>query len=133
MLNKISLNKFLKFLGDLISFRTPISRILVFLFIFLFFFFISFESVKEFPVKCIYKNFILPFIFGGDCPENGLFKDCECPGCGMTRAFSELIHGNFTEAIKYNSIVIPLVILMIFFIFKDSIFLLKKYFGKNII
>jgi hypothetical protein len=29
-----------------------------------------------------------------------------CPGCGMTRAFSSVIHGKFKQAFQYNKLVV---------------------------
>lgn len=126
-MGKLGSNKFFKFVGDLVSFRTPLSRVIIFSFIFLFFIFLPFDSIEGLPTKCIFKNVIFPFLFNGHCPESGLFKDCECPGCGMTRALSELIHGNFISAIEYNPLVILLVSVMLFLIIKDVIVLLRNF------
>jgi len=49
------------------------------------------------PSMCLYWN---------------LFR-FHCPGCGMTRAFSALLHGEFARALAYNKLVVavfPLVI-----------------------
>lgn len=29
-----------------------------------------------------------------------------CPGCGMTRAFSSVVHGKFKQAYQYNKLVV---------------------------
>jgi hypothetical protein len=29
-----------------------------------------------------------------------------CPGCGMTRAISSVSHGQFTQAVRYNKLVV---------------------------
>lgn len=127
ILNRIFLKKLRKFFGDLVSFRTPLSRIIIFSFIILFFFFLPFGSIEELPTKCVFKNVIFPFLFNGDCPDSGLFKDCECLGCGMTRALSELLDGNFKKAAEYNPLVFPLVFVILFIIIKDIIILFKNY------
>lgn len=38
----------------------------------------------------------------------------ECPGCGMTRAFYSLIHGDFHSAYEYNHSIIIVAPLMIY-------------------
>ena len=35
------------------------------------------------------------------CPVK-LLTGYSCPGCGLQRAFHELLHGNFTQALSYN-------------------------------
>jgi hypothetical protein len=42
------------------------------------------------PSVCLYWN-----VFG-----------VHCPGCGMTRAFSALLHHDFTRALSYNKLVV---------------------------
>ncbi len=42
------------------------------------------------PTICVWKN-----LYGIDCPT-----------CGMTRAFSSVLHGNFTHAFGYNKLVV---------------------------
>ena len=68
------------------------------------------------PIKCVFKNIILPFLFNGNCPTTGIFADCECPACGLTRGMSRLLHGDISSAIEYNFLVIPVFIVMIFVI-----------------
>jgi len=41
------------------------------------------------PSVCLYWN-----VFG-----------VHCPGCGMTRAFSALLHADFARALSYNKLV----------------------------
>lgn len=38
----------------------------------------------------------------------------ECPGCGMQRAFIELLKGNLIESIKIYPALLPIIALMIF-------------------
>ena len=40
-----------------------------------------------------------------------------CPGCGLTRAMSELIHFNFLKAIYYNVLIIPVILFLACFNF----------------
>gem|GEM_PF-376353 len=51
------------------------------------------EQLSQMPIMCLSRN-----IFG-----------IECLGCGMTRAISALLHGNFSQAIHYNHFVVLLV------------------------
>lgn len=45
-----------------------------------------------------------------------------CPGCGGTRAFLSLIHGDFLESLKYHPLLIPALSIL----FADFIFSLVK-------
>jgi len=49
----------------------------------------------------------------------------ECPGCGMQRAFIELLKGNIIESIKIYPALIPMII-MIFYLFLHIKFKFKK-------
>ena len=55
----------------------------------------------------------------------------ECPGCGMQRAFIELLKGNIIESIKIFPALLPIIFMFIFLIlhlifkFKNGSFLLK--------
>jgi len=68
---------------------------------------------RYFPNRyiCIFKN-----IF-----------DIPCPGCGMTRAFYEIISGDFSKAFYYNSLSIPLFI----FIIMSTIWILSNLISGN--
>ncbi len=61
-------------------------------------------------INCIFKS-----IFG-----------IPCPGCGLTRAFRAIFHGNFLEAEKYNILSIPILIFYLFFSILIIIDLIKK-------
>lgn len=54
--------------------------------------------LEEHELPCMYKS-----IFGH-----------ECPGCGMQRAFVELLKGNFLDSILIYPGLIPLIITLIF-------------------
>ena len=69
------------------------------------------------------------FIF--DPEESGLFPKClfhsitglKCPGCGIQRAFHQLLNGNFTGALHYNALAIvsmPYILLGIVLFFLPS-------------
>src|ERR1051326_325763 len=37
-----------------------------------------------------------------------------CPGCGMTRAISSASHGQFTQAVRYNKLVVVVLPLLVY-------------------
>lgn len=43
------------------------------------------------------------------CPSKRFF-DVECLGCGLTRAVMHFIHGDIETALRFNKLVIPVVI-----------------------
>ena len=51
---------------------------------------------------CIWHQYILPLILGGNCPESGFFAHCYCPACGLTHAFSRFFHADLKGAREYN-------------------------------
>lgn len=64
---------------------------------------------------------IVSVIFLYLCTESGIHIDCiirkmtgiKCPGCGLTRAFRNLLKLHIITAIKYNILVIPIVLFYI--------------------
>lgn len=54
------------------------------------------------------------------CIFNFLF-DVNCPGCGMTRSFIELLKLNFTKSLEYNVLTLPIGVSMIYYIVRDFI------------
>jgi hypothetical protein len=58
----------------------------------------------------------LYYTFGPGCPQQA-FLGISCPGCGMTRAYLELLHGNIRGAFFYHPafFLIPLAALILFF------------------
>jgi hypothetical protein len=85
------------------------------------------SAVKYSPVKCVFKHFILPLIFSGDCPTTGIFANCECPACGMTRAMSRLLKGRIKEALSFNKGVIIVLFVMIIVILVNAFRWFKFY------
>lgn len=53
--------------------------------------------VFVFDINCIFKSII----------------GIPCPGCGLTRGFRALFHGNILEAEKYNLLTIPIFIFLV--------------------
>jgi hypothetical protein len=78
------------------------------------------------PSLCIFKNFILPLVFHGICPAVGFFAGCNCPACGMTRALSSIMHGNFSAAWVYNKLSFVVFSIMVVLIIVNIIKLMKE-------
>jgi len=98
------LHNLFSFLLDLLSFGTPLAIITNFIIILSFCFFIPINSLETFPIKCVFKHHILPFIFQGNCPTSGLFAGCNCLGCGMTHSVHYILHGDFYLAWNTNKL-----------------------------
>ena len=69
-------------------------------------------AVFVFDINCIFKS-----IFG-----------IPCPGCGLTRAFRAIFHGNFLKAEKYNFLSIPI---LLFFLLCLILIILDFYKKTN--
>ena len=72
-------------------------------------------SLDEFMLPCITKKFI----------------GIDCPGCGLQRSFSLLIHGEFIAAFKMYPPVYSLIILLVFLFIRN--FIQIKYANKIIV
>ncbi|MCX6810783.1 MAG: DUF2752 domain-containing protein [Candidatus Berkelbacteria bacterium] len=77
-------------------------------------------------IPCIWRRFVLPWIYRGHCPETGFFAHCLCPGCGLTRAMSRLMHGDFVGAYSYNHLIFLVVATVLVIFATNVIKLLKK-------
>lgn len=49
----------------------------------------------------------------------------KCPGCGMTRSVHYLVNGNIKQAIWYNLMLIPIIILVIYALYRYIRYLVK--------
>lgn len=49
----------------------------------------------------------------------------KCPGCGMTRSVHYLVNGNLEQAIWYNLMLIPIIILVIYALYRYIRYLIK--------
>ena len=61
------------------------------------------------------RQVILPWL-QQPLPEICLFRNTlgiDCPGCGLTRAFISLSHGEFSRAFRFNPASIPLFLLVV--------------------
>lgn len=50
----------------------------------------------------------------------------KCPGCGMTRSIHYLVNGNIKQAIWYNLMLIPIIILVIYSLYRYIRYLVKN-------
>lgn len=54
-----------------------------------------------------------------------------CLGCGMTRAFANILRLNFRRAIEYNALILIMYPIYLIIVINDATVLLRKLFGKN--
>lgn len=71
--------------------------------------------------------FMLPeTLFSDSLEESKCFHQVwfsrPCPGCGMTRAFYNTLHMNFSKALSFN----PSIILFIFYLIVELLFRLRQ-------
>jgi len=69
--------------------------------------------LEHLPVKCIWKSYVIPIFFKHNCPTSGIFTDCRCPACGLTRGVSSILHGEFSVGQNYNRLSIFVLLFMI--------------------
>ncbi len=50
----------------------------------------------------------------------------KCPGCGMTRAFFNISHGNVAKAIEYNWFVIVIFPIFVLVTMNDAIIIIRR-------
>ncbi|MBL7054502.1 DUF2752 domain-containing protein [Candidatus Woesearchaeota archaeon] len=115
---------------DIISFGTPQAKVFNLSSVLVIFSVVPTGSLNYLPIRCVFKHFLLPLIFNGNCPADGVFAQCNCPACGMTRAMSRLLHGDISGAYNFNKL-----IFIVFFVIVSLIVinLVKsvKYYKKN--
>ena len=119
--------KLKKLFLDHVGFNSPFSRFFNLSFILGFLAVYPTSSLGKLPFKCVFKNAILPLIFRGNCPTTGLFANCECPACGMTRAMSRLMHGDFVGAWSFNKMVFVVFAVMVVLIVYNLVLFIKQY------
>jgi hypothetical protein len=112
---------------DLISFGSPQAILFNLTTIFILLFVTPTKNLVYSPVKCIFKRYLLPLIFRGNCPTSGLFANCEDPACGLTRAVSSLLHGDFSAAWNFNKAVYLLFSVMIIVLIINLVKTIKYY------
>jgi len=75
---------------------------------------------------CVWYRFVLPWIFHGHCPENGIFAHCFCPGCGITHSMSRLMHGDFYGAYLCNHLILLVAPIVLILLLWNSYLWIKK-------
>ena len=112
---------------DLVSFNTPQARVFNLSAILIALAVVPTKHLVYSPVKCVFKNVILPLVFRGNCPTSGLFAGCECPACGMTRAMSRLLHGDVVGAYGFNKGVFLVLLVMLVLIAINLVKSVREY------
>jgi hypothetical protein len=85
-------------------------RIFVFAGILVFLSIIPFEFIEGGPTICVFKNLL----------------GIECPGCGMTRAFSRILRGDLIAAVSYNSLVVIVFPIFCLVLLRDILFIFSE-------
>ena len=111
---------------DILSFGSPGAIVFNLSLILLILAIIPFNYLIYSPVKCVFKHVIFPFIFGS-CPTSGLFSECNCPACGLTRGMNRLLHGEFSLAWEYNPLVYLVFLIIVIMIIVNGIKVYKFY------
>src|SRR6476660_1041065 len=60
------------------------------------------------------------FSYGPPCVFRQL-TGLNCPGCGGTRAFFALVHGEFLRSVRYNPLTLLLLLALVFWLLRSSI------------
>jgi hypothetical protein len=123
----MGLKKVKNILLDIVSFGSPQAKVFNLSLILLILGIMPFSSLGSFPIKCVFKNLIFPLIFRGNCPSSGLFANCNCPACGLTRAMSRLLHGDFVGAYNLNKLVFVVFLVMVVLIIINLVKSIKYY------
>ena len=123
----MKLNKIKNIFLDILSFGTPQAIVFNLTSILLILRIIPTSSLEYSPIKCVFKHFLLPLIFGGNCPTSGFFAGCEGPVCGLTRAMSRLLHGDLVGAWSFNKMVFIIFFVIVLVIIINLIKSLKYY------
>jgi hypothetical protein len=124
---KIGFAKIKKVFLDIVSFNTPQARVFNLCAVLVGLAVVPTKHLVYFPIRCVFKHVILPFVFGGNCPTTGLFAGCECPACGMTRAMSRLLHGDIVGAYNFNKGVFLVLLVMLVLIVVNLVISVREY------
>lgn len=63
------------------------------------------EMLVRGPSLCVWKNLL----------------GIQCPTCGMTRAFSSILHGRFIQAIQFNKLVVVVFPMFCALLFREAV------------
>lgn len=94
----------------------PIIRIVFYLSLFIYFSIVSFEKISSSSLCLMYE-------------KTGII----CSTCGVTRAFTLIMHGNFIDAFKYNQVFVLAIFPIFSFLFIEDTYtyikrlIIKKY------
>ena len=115
---------------DLVSFDSAQAKVFNLVMILLSLAVIPSHYIENGHSICIFRNFIIPWLFSGKCPMTGWFANCECPACGLTRAMSRLLHGDLSGAWDYNRAVFLVLVVMVVVIMVNLVKVVN-YYKKN--
>jgi len=113
-MGRLKLKNFFSFIFELVSFDSARAIVLDISLIFIALVSIPTSWLDASPAKCIFREYLLPLIFGNNCPTSGIFAGCTCPACGMTHALSRLLHLDVMGAGGYNRGVFLVFAVMLF-------------------
>lgn len=120
-------NRLKKFILDIVGFGSPIAIVINLFLIILILCILPTQNLNFLPFRPVFKDFLLPLIFQGQCPETGFFTDCNVYSTGQTRALSRLLHGDFRGAYSFNKLVFILFITIITVLIINLIKVFKIY------
>jgi hypothetical protein len=120
-MGRINFKKIFSFLLELVSFDSVRAKVINLSVILISLAMVPTSWIERSPVKCIFREYLLPLIFNNHCPTTGIFFGCTCPACGMTHAMSRLLHLDFIGAWGYNKGVFLVFGIMLFLIVFNGI------------
>jgi len=123
--------KFLKVACRLATFGSPQAVVYNFSVILFMLMVVPTAFFESLPIKCVWKTYIIPLFFHGHCPTSGIFSDCRCPGCGLTRGISSILHGDFSAGQDHNRLSI-FVLLYILALILLNLIKMKKSTGGGL-
>lgn len=119
--------KIKKFLLDIISFNTPQAIVFNLSMAFILLAILPTELLYRSPINGVFMTTIIPWVFKGNCPTEGIFANCHAPSCGMTRGMSRLLHGDFAGALEFNRAIFILLFIMLAVLIVNVVKSIKEY------
>ncbi len=102
--------------GEFIGLASPRAVVTVFSAGLVFLAVVPVEYLERLPVKCLFREWLIPWILGGECPSAGWLEGCQCPACDITHALANLLKGNFQETWELNKLAFPVLLVVIILI-----------------